>query len=919
MKPTKLILSAFGPYAGKTELDMTQLGEHGLYLITGDTGAGKTTLFDAITFALYGEASGGMRESDMLRSKYADAKTPTYVEMEFLYRGKLYTIRRNPEYERPKGRGEGMTVERADAVLTLPDGRPPVTKSREVTRAVVELIGLDRNQFTQVAMIAQGAFLKLLHAKTEERSRIFRELFDTQKFLLLQERLKAENRQRAETYDKLHMGIRQSVAALRCAQESPCREALEHAQSLEQYADLGALLDLAEQIQAENREHAAALEREQAALDAQMTELNRRMGRAEAEERARTALEQARQEAARLEPLLRESETGYAAWQARRSETENLAVQIDQMENTLPEYQHLDEMEKQEAELEQALAQQAREARSCCTQMDALRRKQENAETQRQELEGAEAAWTHAQAVLKEEQRRVEALEELSMLAQEVQRVQGSAEKAQADYLSKRRRAEKLRVEAMQQEHLFLDAQAGILAARLQDGEPCPVCGAREHPAPARLPENVPSQEALEQVKTAAAREEEAAAQASLTAGRLAERAAALAEQEKQRRQALLSGENLTAADALEQAQARVKTEQGETAAWAERVHQRRALEAELPQLREQTENLRAQVETLQRKDAQMRVTLESLRRERETVQKSLRFAHRAEALEQLEVLRREKRTIEEGCERAETVYEQYRQQLEERRAQIRTLCDQLRTAAGEDAAVLAAKHAQLQKQQEENRTQKEILAARIHVNTQQQEALERQSKSLLQLEQEWKWVRALSATANGALGGKDKVMLETYVQMTYFDRIIRRTNVRLMAMTGGQYELKRRREAENQRSQSGLELDVIDHYNGSERSVKTLSGGESFKAALAMALGMADEIQSRSGGVQLDTLFVDEGFGSLDEDSLEQAVRALQELTESRRLVGIISHVAELKERIDRQVVVTKEHTGGSRVEIRT
>ena len=177
--------------------------------------------------------------------------------------------------------------------------------------------------------------------------------------------------------------------------------------------------------------------------------------------------------------------------------------------------------------------------------------------------------------------------------------------------------------------------------------------------------------------------------------------------------------------------------------------------------------------------------------------------------------------------------------------------------------------------------------------------------------------MRALSDTVNGTLSRQEKIALETYVQMACFDRIIQRANVRFMVMSGGQYELKRRTVAENNRSQSGLELDVIDHYNGSERSVKSLSGGESFKASLSLALGLSDEIQSTAGGIRLDTMFVDEGFGSLDEESLQQAIQALTGLTEGNRLVGIISHVSELKERIDKQIIVTKERTGGSHVEI--
>ncbi|MDE5781725.1 MAG: SMC family ATPase, partial [Lachnospiraceae bacterium] len=221
MKPVKLTMSAFGPYAGKMELELDKLGERGLYLITGDTGAGKTMIFDAITYALYGEASGSSRESDMFRSKYAEPETPTYVELEFKYRDKKYIVRRNPEYERPKGRGTGMTMQKAEAELIYPDGREPVTKTREVTKAVTELIGLDRNQFTQIVMIAQGDFLKLLLAKTEDRSKIFREIFKTKPYQKLQDRLKEEVSAVKDDYDKCLNSIKQYIRGIECGKESP--------------------------------------------------------------------------------------------------------------------------------------------------------------------------------------------------------------------------------------------------------------------------------------------------------------------------------------------------------------------------------------------------------------------------------------------------------------------------------------------------------------------------------------------------------------------------------------------------------------------------------------------------------------------------------------------------------------------------
>ena len=247
MRPCKLTISAFGPYAGVTELPLEQLGSCGLYLITGDTGAGKTTIFDAITFALYGEASGSSREPEMLRSMYAEPGTPTFVEMEFLYQGKKYTIRRNPEYLRPKDRGEGMTRQKAEAVLTFPDDRLPLTKSREVTRAVEEMIGLDKQQFTQVAMIAQGDFLRLLLAKTEERSRIFREIFHTKPYQILQEQLKNASGSLRLEYEEVVRSIQQYVQGIRCGENSGSFLLLEHAREKNQSVSIGETVEILKQ------------------------------------------------------------------------------------------------------------------------------------------------------------------------------------------------------------------------------------------------------------------------------------------------------------------------------------------------------------------------------------------------------------------------------------------------------------------------------------------------------------------------------------------------------------------------------------------------------------------------------------------------------------------------------------------------
>ena len=286
-------------------------------------------------------------------------------------------------------------------------------------------------------------------------------------------------------------------------------------------------------------------------------------------------------------------------------------------------------------------------------------------------------------------------------------------------------------------------------------------------------------------------------------------------------------------------------------------------------------------------------------------------------ALTRKEMLTEERQRLDEAVRQAEEACRESRDRLTEARSAVEQLARLLEAGEEADLPALRAQREELSARRAGlEKAGREVHARRAANETALEKLAERRAE-LAGLERRWRWVRTLSNTVNGNLPGQEKVALETYVQMTFFDRILRRANTRLMVMTGGQYELERRTAADNNRSQSGLELEVVDHYNGSRRSVRTLSGGESFQASLSLALGLSDEIQSAAGGIRLDTMFVDEGFGSLDGDALEQAVRALTGLTEGRRLVGIISHVAELKERIDRQIVVTKDRLGGSRAEI--
>ena len=1095
MRPRKLTLSAFGPYAGQVEVDLEQLGERGLYLITGDTGAGKTTIFDAITYALYGQPSGESREPSMLRSKYALPDMPTWVELVFSYRGKTYTVRRSPEYERPAKRGGGTTMQKAEVELRLPDGRT-VTRAKEANEEVTRIIGLNRDQFAQIAMIAQGDFRKLLLADTKSRQEIFREIFKTRYYMVFQERMKAESGKLQRECEAVRASVAQYIGGVQCAQEDLLRPRLEQAQAGQ--LPLAETEELIQTLIAQDIQGEESWQKRLDQLDEEIRETAARLGRAEELKKTRQKLLESQTQREEQQKQVRQARELLEAEQEKMPRREALAGELAALEAELPRYRELEEkrdalagLERAAQELErkkkqreqlrkerqiqlegwkrereglsQAAADQARllgeqaqaehrrtalctlkqdvQAWQRClqrlregeTQCEELYRQREELSQRRQQeqdaLEAGKTAWSAAEGLEAEKkdvlrrqdqtQERRNALEQLETLRQDWDQARQARQRAQADYERIREAAEAKGETYRSMNRAFLDEQAGILAQSLEEGRPCPVCGSLHHPNPARISAQAPTKAELERAKEAWETAQSKANEASLTAGNWkttqAERehhllaqmkpyveqpdldraqeqlaacrtqvAGALAqiheellelegqlthraqlEQELQAREETLS--RLTVQqeqlrEAITQAEVAQSGLQGQREQLEETL--RRQLEEQLAscplsqaaeqvtvqlqaveetqrklmqQVQQAEERLRRkeqldlqipqQEEQLSRLDQEITAAREELvrthsRREEadaqlQSLQAQLHYPDAAGAKGRKEMLEKEIAGLDGERQRAEEACNTAKSRLEGLDTAIRELTQLLEQGEDIDGEAQQLRSRELTEQRAAADAAQRAIHTRRSANQGALEQIRNKTKDLRAVEERYTWVRTLSNTVNGNLQGKEKIALETYVQMTFFDRILRRANLRFLIMSGGQYELKRRREAENNRSQSGLELDVIDHYNGSERSVKSLSGGESFQASLSLALGLSDEIQSSAGGIQLDTMFVDEGFGSLDEESLQQAIQALTSLTEGNRLVGIISHVAELKEKIDKQIIVTKDRTGGSRVTI--
>ena len=1080
MKPLKLTLSAFGPYAGETVIDFTQLGGQGLFLVTGDTGAGKTTIFDGITFALYGETSGGVREASMLRSKYAEPETPTYAEYIFEYKGAVYTVKRSPDYERPKTRGKGMTMQKGEALLTFSDGRAPVTKLKEVNQAVTDLIGLDMKQFTQIAMIAQGDFRKLLLADTEERSNIFRKLFHTDIYKVIQEKLKFEAGGLDKAYKELLRSIRQYTEQVRYSVEDPLGQqwALMEKNGFEGNLEEG--LEVLEQFLKADKDTLKALNKQIKENDAKLENMNQLFGKVhkEADAKARKEklleereilfpqLEQAQKDAenAAKEPeeiqqlifsIQKEKEKldRYTNLEKLISEIEDASVLIEKLktdstalqnrqketkavlEEKQKEYQATDRTEKEKAETDfqkEKIDSLYAGVYKNCGNLEFLLTKIMNLETQAKEMKTQSEQMKKELADLEEQivsGGNLEARENsLIMRLQQIQKMKDQqkrcqilekeAESKKKAYLIASQKRTEIKEFLNRMEQAYLDAQAGVLAAGLQEGMPCPVCGSVHHPKLTQMPEKVPTEEQLKKQKMVAETAEQAASDSSVQAGEAAglvqrskeeltegikSYAAQFLPEEKTeeilRKEvtdselcSFVKDQESHAQTELEEIQKQKKAQldlqkkkeefsrqleqhakefqklqisiekrksqqesiqeqlqnqldepifswlredtqqkmisdsglqqdqnskavyqqgsqevslllqQGRTAAeWLKQqqdildqkrkdqtalLEQRKLLETQISKVQTEITTLTDRINQNQQQTAAEKSRSEQMQKQRENMEKELGERTKEEILSQIQLQTRERKKLETHYKTVTEVKEALEKKMTELNSVITSLTEQLKESANISIEELNVQKENLTQQKKSLSADRDEIHARLEINGDMYEKIRRQQTELLKTETRWKWMKSLSDTANGTITGKARIMLETYIQMQYFDRILARANIRLMTMSSGQYELIRRKENKSRVGKTGLELDVVDHYNGTVRSVKTLSGGETFQASLSLALGLSDEIQSSSGGIQLDTMFVDEGFGSLDEDALDQAIRALKDLSQGSRLV---------------------------------
>lgn len=918
MRPLKLVMSAFGPFAGEVIVDFTQLGSSGLYLVTGDTGAGKTTIFDAISYALYGAASGDFRDGKMLRSKYANLDRLTFVELTFEAKGKTYVVRRIPEQMRAKMRGEGEAVQKAEVTLIYEGEQQPVTKIAEVDAAMKELVGLDRKQFSQITMLAQGEFRKMLLSTTDEKQKIFRDIFSTEDYEVLQKNISERCANKKKEYEQRQSDILYDILSLECGEDFERKEELDTFQINRQLVQREEFKELMEELLYVDKETVDSYTKQLKEIEEVLQQLNARIGVATERQKSVQELQRLESELAAMRNSLvdKEAELKKADQELQEVDEWNTkAVLIEAKLNDYNQYASLNRDIQDKQNRVQEIQQQQKKRNDTLLQL----------EQDEKRLNGIVDTYKEADVKILECEQSLQSAQERKAEVEVMLQDLEKREHTQKQLVQKQQECERKTQELEQQsklhaanEKIFYNAQAGILAEKLIVGEPCPVCGSVEHPQPAVKVAAVLTKEQLEQEASLVETIRTECQGISNAVIQLKEQLDQQSSQYNEKAVRMFGEENIEQQQ-LDAERTRLLNHIAEVTTvlkqWQDAKVEFDKAKSDLPVLTERCKELNSEYQRVEQEKVACETEVRTLLEQADTIKKSLQFESVELAQKEMDRLRTHANSLVEAQKRATATLQELQQRMSTQEGQKQSVEKLLNSQPAENLNVLVEERNQVMQDKQQKEELRNAVAARHSRNNSLVQGIYKAWCSFDVFEQEYLELKVLSDTTNGDLTGKDKVKLETYIQMSYFERVLQKANVRLLGMTDGQYELIRSRQADNQRSQSGLDINVYDYYTSSERSVKSLSGGESFMASLALALGLADEIQSTVGGIHIDTLFVDEGFGTLDDETLKRAMKELNKLTEGNRLVGIISHVADLKNWIDKQIVVTKASRQGSSV----
>lgn len=868
MKPVRLIICGWGPYKGKQEIHFEGLDKRGLFLITGPTGAGKTTVFDAITYALYGSLSGSVREKNTVRSDFAEADVPTYVELVMTHDGKEYTIYRNPEYLRPRKRSEGMTKEKEKAVLTEPDGSS-IEGSSEVTKRIMELLRLDCRQFKQLSMIAQGEFSKLLSASPSDKTKIFREIFGTDLYERMASYLKGRSASAYRQVMECRHKMDEDIEMLQRGSlfEGEAGEEWKGLTGSESYYYEGIVCFLEKQL-----------------LECRAQWKDSKKSFEKSEEQVKKYTERAAK-AERTQSLFEKLE----AEKVRCAELKKKASDMNKLEKRL--------LRGEAAAVLQTAEARKNAAQKYVADLEKMIGDAENEMLKMQEKKKQEQSFYEQKDSLMTAYRWKNEKQEISKVCGELRerRDRESKElcKLQESYLQAEKAEETEKISYEQAEKAYRHGMAGLLGEELQEGIPCPVCGSVHHPRPAERKQDMPDEEQVNLLKEAFEKKQQKRIELH---GKTTACRSRVEELGKQLEESALKQKELEDKLVEENKYIQDYLAENEEAAFQKRLKE---YEHILAVLDEKEAALGRQRRELQAKREESQAGCEEWLRQLQDAG----FKSEKDYLEGL--------LTEEELKEQREALQNYAKECHASQEMLTHLQKETEKLKKEDIGKIREKLSELNELKKQLFDQQMRLGTRLQTVEKGLLSLKEKQELLGELMDRYSLLKDLDDAANG--NNKKRLVFEQYVLASYFEDILQAANIRLRMMSAGRYELRRVQQVSDGRSKDNLEIEVLDYYTGRYRSVKTLSGGETFKASLALALGMSDVVQAGSGGIRVEALFIDEGFGSLDGESLDQACITLQTLVEKDRLIGIISHVPELAEKIENQIQISKTNAGSS------
>lgn len=912
MRPIRLSLQYFGSYTDKQTIDFDLLGTKGLYLITGDTGSGKTTIFDAILYALYGSMSGEYRSKDttILRSTLARETDKTEVELVFEFNGIQYTVTRRMKYMRPMKRGGGFTEAKEEplATITWSGCSAPLKNTSEVDAKILEILGISRDQFSQIAMIAQGDFMKLLMANTEDRIGLFRKIFRTENYKALQERISKEFKDEYQRLSDEKVSINAIIGMVQCDEDSPLRVQLYQAKDNKVFTPVSVMIETIQNILKEDQGKKEELTQQRNAQQEIIDACNKNIGIIDSHADSAKQLPVEQDKLKDLTEVQKpEKEQAFNTAKAEEPRIKELTKQANKIEGTLKAYEDLTKWK--------------RTLSSASTTLEDINKpevgrkvKNERAfstlENERKKLTDEQISLGNPDNEKTKIENDLEALKQYQHDLSNLSKKRGQLTTEQNTFKTLKEKATDAENEWSRMTNLFYSAQAGILAEKLEEGKPCPVCGSTHHPVKAQKAKDVPSEEELKQQESKAKELRNKSNEQSNKCSGLIE----TIHNEEERFTKL--GWSIDEAE-LETLPSRIATLEEQIKELSAKIMRIKAIPDLIAELDIKRQDLEKKKEAITEEETNAKNDIKTANEQIADLQKRCTYVDENAARRAIADLRKQAEELQTTIDKAQGEFQKVLNEIENVKVTIKTHEDNLKNV------VTLNKDDELEKLQKTQTTFDAItpsintIVGRENNNRNALKQLQLKATQLEQIEKRYQWLKTLNDTVLGQLSGKEKIMLETYILSTYFERIIRKANLRLLKMTNNQYELRRKQDAVNNRQQTGLDLDIVDHHNGKIRTVKSLSGGESFMASLSLALGLSDEIQSSCGGIHLDTMFVDEGFGSLDEESRILARNTLQKLSqEGNRLIGVISHVPELKA-IERQIQVHKDHNGVSTAEV--